>query len=184
MLIWPSVLSADDLVFIPQIASMTVAKDYLAHTITVTVTERKPLAIWCATPVESRANETCYWFDDQGVIFGKTFDTQGSLMFAVHDYSQSRLGLNNKILPDQFVSNFISIVDIVRTSGVNVSDIILKDIGLQEIDVTTYDGPNLYFSLRFPADEDLPVLQSLMAKPDFNKLQYVDFRIENRAYYK
>ena len=72
----------------------------------------------------------------------------------------------------------------IKASGLTVEEIALHDIGLEEVDVSTYNGPVIYFSLRFNAMEDLPVLQQLLAKPNFNSLQYIDFRTENRAYYK
>lgn len=189
MLAWPAALTHDDLRFFPQLADVSIAKDYLAHTITATVALRTPFAIWCIMPKTGPGgnpanDERCYWFDKNGIVFGRTFDTQGSLMVAVHDYSQDTLGLNQKILPDEFTPNLISIVNVVRESGVDVKEIALKDLDLQEIDISTYDGPSLYFSLRFPADNDGPVLASLIGKPNFGKLQYVDFRVENRAYYK
>lgn len=181
MFVWPSGLSARDLAFAPELAAVSVRKDYWSHTVTADVTERKPFAIWCAMP---SGDQKCYWFDDTGIIFKKAFDTQGSLVLAIHDYSQSDLGLGKPVLPDLFVGNLISIVNVLKAGGIDAKEVALKDIGLQEIDVTTYDGPDLYFSLRFPADNDLAVLQSLMAKPTFKDLQYVDFRVENRAYYK
>jgi hypothetical protein len=189
MLIWPSSLTAADLIFNPRLQAVTLSKDYFSHTITVHVTERTPLGTWCFMPQgaasgATAASENCYWFDDTGFMFARTLDTQGNLIFVVHDYSQTGRGLAQEILPDEFVPNFISIIDALKASGIGVSDIVLKDISLEEIDVTTQNGPALYFSLRFSADEDLPVLEDLMTKSDFSKLQYVDFRVENRAYYK
>jgi hypothetical protein len=198
MLIYPGTLTTSDLAFIPQLASVTIAKDYWSHTVTADVTERKPVGIWCfmAGPppamtgmnasgtVNILTGENCYWFDGKGVLFARTFDTEGSLMFAVHDYSQSRLGLSAVMLPAEFVPNLISILTVLKGSSVNVNEVALNNIELQEIDVTTYNGPALYFSLRFAANDDLAVLQNLMAKPGFTKLQYVDFRVENRAFYK
>lgn len=216
ILIWPRTLTTSDLAFIPQLASLTITKDYLARTVVANVAERTPFGIWCfvvsgaggdsaggggtgnaaaTSPAATTAgaatssgatmaNEDCYWFDSQGVLFGKTFDTQGSLMFSVHDYSQDDRGLGGTILSPEFVPNLISIVNVLRASGVQVNEIALNNISLEEIDVATYNGPALYFSLRFPADEDLAVLQNLMAKPSFSKLQYVDFTVANRAYYK
>jgi cell division septal protein FtsQ len=181
MLIWPGSLPTSDLALIPQLADLSISKDYFSHTITANVTERTPAGIWCLEPT---GNEQCYWFDDEGTVFEKAFDTEGSLMVAVHDYSKSSLGLGDKILPAEFVSNLISILNVIKSSGLNPQEVALNDIGLEEIDVTTYNGPEVYFSLRFPADEDLAVLQNLMAKPNFGKLQYVDFRVDNRAYYK
>jgi hypothetical protein len=181
ILIWPKELNAADLALIPRLSAVIIDKSYGAHTITANVVERTPLAIWCAV---AERGQTCYWFDDRGVIFAKAFDTQGSLMFAIHDYSGTPLGLNKKVLPERFAANLVSVVKAVQESGVDVKEIALKNIELQEIDIATYDGPSLYFSLRFPAANDLPVLQNLMAKSGFGKLQYVDFRVENRAYYK
>jgi len=189
MLIWPGALPADDLTVLPALANITISKDYFSHTITATVTERQASGIWCFVPKTNSAgnpsaNEPCYWFDSGGFLFEKAFDTQGSSLFAIQDYSQTDPGLGKNILPDEFIPNLVSIVNVVASSGISVDTAALNDIGLEEIDITTYNGPELYFSLRFPADEDLPVLQSLMAKSDFGKLEYIDFRVENRAYYK
>lgn len=189
MLVWPSALSASDIASVPQVANIALEKNYGNHTLTAVVTERQPFAIWCEMPPmdvngNPSGNESCFWFDDTGTLFANAFDTAGNEIFAVHDYSQSGLGINEKMLPDIFIANMISILDVLKTSGLTVKEIALNDLALQEIDVTTYNGPTIYFSLRFGAMEDLPVLQEFMAKPNFGALQYVDFRTENRAYYR
>ena len=189
MFAWPRALSTSDVELIPQLASVLFAKSYTGHTLTATVVEREPLAIWCLMPATDAAgdpsgDENCFWFDKDGVMFEKAFDTEGSELYAVHDYSQSNLGLGDNILPDLFLGNMLSILQVVKESGLTVKEIALQDVHLEEIDVSTYNGPSLYFSLRFPADEDLGVLANLMAKSNFSSLQYVDLRTENRAYYK
>ena len=189
MLAWPKAIDPSDISLVPQLAGVSIQKNYGNHTLMATVTERAPLAIWCLMPGTNAAgdplgDESCFWFDDTGTLFQKAFDTEGSELSAVHDYSQSGLGIGGKILPDLFVNNMLSILTAVRASGLTVNEIALKDIGLEEVDVSTYNGPALYFSLRFSAAEDLPVLQKLMQQSNFNSLQYVDFRTENRAYYK
>jgi cell division septal protein FtsQ len=189
MLAWPDALASSDLAVDPRIADVTLSKNYWSHTITVTVTERKPFAIWCDMPkADANGNpagdEACFWFDTSGVMFETAFDTQGSALFAIHDYSESNAALGGKILPDIFILNLISILNVLKQSGLTIKEVALQDIGLQEIDISTYNGPDVYFSLRFPANEDLPVLQNLITQPGFSSLQYVDFRVENRAYYK
>ena len=94
------------------------------------------------------------------------------------------MAIGGNILPDIFVPDMLSIFDTLKISGITVKEIALNDLSLQEIDISTYDGPALYFSLRFSAEEDLQALQQLMGKPGFSSLQYVDFRTENRMYYK
>jgi len=129
-------------------------------------------------------NASCYWFDNTGTIFEKAGETQGDLVFTVYDKAQTSRGLNQKVLSDEFLSNFISVMNVLRTSGLSVKAIDLNDLSLEEVDVQTANGPTIYFSLQFPADEYSPVIQKLMAQSDFDKLQYVDCRTENRLFYK
>lgn len=189
ILLWPSTLATSDLAFLPQVKSITISKNYFFRTLTAQVTERTPIAVWCFMPQTGAngnpvGNEQCYWFDANGTMFERAFDTQGGLLLSVHDYAQTGLGLGGKILPAEFIPNMMSILNDIKVSGLNPKEIALKDLSLEQVNVTTQNGPNVYFSLRFSAAEDLPVLQNLMAKPDFNKLQYINFTVENRAYYK
>jgi hypothetical protein len=100
------------------------------------------------------------------------------------DSAQSPRGLNQKVLSDEFLPNFISIMNVLRESGLAVRSIELNDLSLQEVDVLTANGPEIYFSLQFPADEYLPIIQKLMLQSTFNTLQYVDCRTQNRLFYK
>ena len=141
----------------------------------------------------SSVSDSCWWFDGDGVIFKKAISVEGNLIVSLNDYSQKNIGLSSKILPDEFVQNIFSIFRVVSASGLNIKEMRLNDLDLQEIEVDTYGGlsadspkagPKIYFSLRFPADDALDVLRSLGEKSVFNGSQYVDFRVENRAYYK
>ena len=189
MLVWPKSLAMSDIALVPQLADVTLEKNYTDHTLTATVSERVPFAIWCEMPAADAngnpsGDESCFWFDKTGRLFERAFDTEGSEIFAVHDYSRRGLAIGGNVLPDIFMPDMLSIMDAARASGVIVKEIALNDLSLQEVDVSIYNGPSIYFSLRFSAEEELPVLQQLMAKPNFSSLQYIDFRTENRAYYK
>jgi hypothetical protein len=188
MLLWPDVIPEQDLAMIPQLATATVSKDYFSHTVTITVTERSPFGIWCFAAATSSAaanfSAPCYWFDDTGTIFQKAGETQGDLVSVVYDSAQSPRGLDQKVLPDEFLENFISIMDVLKGSGLAVRAIELEDLSLEEVDVLTANGPTVYFSLQFPADEYLGVIQKLMLQPNFDKLQYIDCTTQNRLFYK
>ena len=220
MLAWPTTVDLGDLALDPRLESATLAKSYLSHVVTLAVTERQPVAVWCfmpsfavaasegesavppsnasgsaetstasagAAPDPSVAvieSESCYWFDGTGVIFEKAFDAEGNLLLAVHDYSQKDPGTGQAILPARFVPDLISILSVLQASGLRLKEVQLNNIGLEEIDATTYNGPTIYFSLRFPAGDTLSVLRSLILKPNFATLQYVDFRTQDRAYYQ
>lgn len=200
MLLWPDSIASGDLAMIPQLASATISKDYFSHTITITATERSPIGVWCfsappgaATTAEGsdvasttafNADAPCYWFDDTGTIFQKADDTQGSLVSVVYDTAQSPRGLNEKVLSDEFLPNLLSVMNVLQESGLQVRAIELNDLALAEVDVLTVNGPTIYFSLQFPSDEYLPVIQKLMLQPNFDDLQYIDCRTENRLFYK
>jgi hypothetical protein len=200
MLLWPDVVSQKELQMLPQLASAEVSKDYFSHTITITVIERSPFGIWCfsAPPgggaqegmtsatadIGSNSGAPCYWFDDTGTMFEKASETQGDLVFVVYDSAQSPRGLNQAVLPGQFLSDGISVMKVLKASGLGVRSIELNDLSLEEMDVQTTNGPTIYFSLQFPADEYLPIIQKLMLLPTFNTLQYIDCRTENRLFYK
>ena len=203
MLLWPANIPPSELQLVPQLATANISKDFFSHTITITVTERAPFGIWCfsaspggaiaptgmassssAAAFITDANTRCYWFDNTGTIFEKAGETQGDLVFTVYDKAQIPHGLNQKVLPGEFLPNFISIINVLRASRLSVQNIELNDLSLEEVDVQTANGPTIYFSLQFPADEYLPVIQKLMLQPNFGRLQYVDCRTENRLFYK
>jgi hypothetical protein len=126
----------------------------------------------------------CYWFDNAGTIFQKAVGAQGELIYVVDDSAQRPTGLNEKILPQEFLLNFLSVVNVLRQAHLSVKAIDLTDLGLQQVNVLTANGPTIYFSLNFPADEYLPVIQKLMLQPNFGRLQYIDCTTQNRMYYK
>ena len=183
MLIWPEALSEADLVFMPVLKSVTLEKSYGSRTIVVRVEERKPYGIWC-TDENNGDSIRCLWFDKEGVLFERAMAAQGGIIMTVYDRSQKKLALRGSILPKVFIPNMFSIFTVLATSDIDRKEIVLDDLALEEVNVTTYNGPELYFSLRFPADNDLAAIKDLMAKPEFGKLKYLDFRVENRVYYR
>jgi len=233
ILAWPNSFSGSNLKFLPELKSFSVQKSYGQRKIKITVEEKKPFGVWClikpqtyadgtrtnadngqidtesfqresALNQRSSASDSCWWFDSSGVIFRKAISVEGNLIASLDDYSQKNIGLNSKILPDEFIPNIFSIFRAVSASGLSVKEMRLNDLALQEIEVDTYNGlpadlsaialataealakagPKIYFSLRFSADNVPEVIKSLKEKTTFGSLQYVDFRVENRVYYK
>lgn len=193
MLAWPTVRIEDNKGEPPALKSLTIRKNYARRSIEIAVKEREPYGIWCKMPGGENASSTdvegssdrCFWFDKEGILFKKSFVIEGgNLIPLLHDYSGRNLAVFSKILPDTSMPNLISIFDVLRASDLTAEEFRLEEIGLEETAVTTKNGPTLYFSLRFPADSTLAVLESIMKKSDFKSLRSIDFRVENRVYYK
>lgn len=197
MLAWPASLGADDLKLIPLVRSVSITKNYKNRTLTALVEEREPYGIWCFHQAQTNADSTqtgadnaqtksasCWWFDAEGVVFKRAFAAEGNLLKVVNDYSQPPRGLGEKILPEEFVPNLISILQMLQKSSLSVREVRLEDVNKAEVVVRTHTGPKLYLSLRFPADDALSVIKSLSEKAGFKDLEYIDFRVRDRAYYK
>lgn len=184
ILVWPETLPPQKLAYLPALKNLEIHKDFRERTLRLALEERSPFGIWCL--VEREVPE-CFWFDEEGVILARAPLAEGNLIPVVNDYSQSKLTLGGKILPQEQISNLFSVLRVLAAAKMEAREIRLEDIALSELKVLTYGGPELYFGLRFPADNALAVLNSFRnatGTSGLEKLEYIDFRAENRAYYK
>ena len=60
----------------------------------------------------------------------------------------------------------------------------VRDLALQELEMRTAGGTRLFFSLRFPATDTAEVMQTLLRSTSSREIDYIDFRVERRAYYQ
>ena len=200
ILSWPGGVSPADVSTLPQLASLTIVRNYAARRVTVSVAERTHFGIWCFTrPLAPEPSDgerdrqepaTCFWFDQSGVIFEPAPLAEGSLLAVVTDRARDAVPLGEKVLPANFMPNFLSILTVLNRANLPIASIELNDLSLQEVKVTLALGPELDFSLHFPAVGALSVIQTLRQEPNnlskepWQELKLVDFRVENRAYYK
>ena len=178
-LIWPDNLK-DPGKFLPQIKSISIKKHYWGKKIEARVVERLPYGTWC---MGGEAPD-CFWFDEDGYIFKRGIPSEGNIIKSVNDLSGRKLGLGNTVLENNFFLNLKSAFEVLEKSGIGVRTIELKDLPLEEVVAKTSEGPLVYFSLRFSSANSLDLLKTLKEGKSFSKLQYVDLRIQNRAYYK
>lgn len=186
LIAWPEEVSAEDLKLFPGVKSVSIEKKYSEGKITVRVVERETYGIWCFMNYDF---PRCVWFDLEGVALERAPFAEGSLITQVSDFAQDSPRLNARVIPAKFIPPLFSIFRVLEESGLRVLAIHLKNLDLQELSVITAEGPRLLFSLRFPAENTLGVLRSLRAETSpgakpFRELEYVDFRVEHRAYYK
>jgi cell division septal protein FtsQ len=182
ILAWPSgTLSGAELEELPAAASVNIEKNYFRRTITVEVAERERLGLWCFVWEEA---ENCYWFDREGVLFLPGYPAEGSLTLIVKDTSREPLALGGTVLSERFLSNLLSVFDALRAADLGVREVRLENLELQEVSALTYDGPRLLFSLRFPAAGVQEALTAIRRSMPLESLEYVDFRVENKVYYR
>ncbi len=179
ILVWPDRLSADDLKLLPEAHEVIIEKDLRARKITVRVRLRERRGIICFRK-EEPAN--CVWFDEDGVVFGHAPRTEGSLILVLNDYA--RTGAAGAVLEERLLQNLFLVFETLKSLPVNPKEIRLEDLALEEVRVPTHDGPALLMSLRFPPSNVPDAFAALSGKTDISALEYMDFRVENRVYYK
>src|SRR5258708_5098708 len=144
LLVWPKSIATSNLALLPAIETIGITKDYNSKKVDVVVTEREPYATWCRMELsdasDTSAAADCFWFDTSGVIFKRALSSEGSLILAVRDYSGEKvLGLGLKVLPDEQIPNLISVLNVIKKSGVNIEEIRLNDAVLGELEVDTFN---------------------------------------------
>ncbi len=176
----------------PRIAEITIEKDYFKRQIKINIKERKRFGIWCPSSLEqcnvdALANATCskgegcFWFDKNGVIFSEAPIVEGNLIYKIDDFSGRSLKLGEPVLAEKFFLNLLKIFDILEKSDLGIKSLKLERFELQEI--ATESSPKIYFSLRIDPNFGLSTIESLK-KTGLNRIEYIDLRVENRAYYK
>ncbi len=174
ILIWNS-KNLDQFKKSPEIANLTIEKDYFSRHIKIIVSEREKFGVWC------EADNKCYWFDKNGVLFSEAPPAEGNLINKVDDYSGRPLKIGDSILEEKLLLNLIKIFDVLEKSDLGIKSLKLERLELQEI--STESSPKIYFSLRIDPGFALSVIKSLKSG-SLDKIEYIDLRVENRAYYK
>ncbi|MCR4328669.1 MAG: hypothetical protein NUV53_04125 [Patescibacteria group bacterium] len=196
-----------NLAFLPEVLRVQVSKNYFARTVYIDVTERVREGIWCRMAFTDDDNEAlsdidetptrilsqafsrgCWWFDKGGVLFARAPGGEGGLLRTLKDYSDRSLGVGDSILPSPLMENIFSVFVALEKNGIIAREVRLDDLTSEDIQVVTAQGPLLYFSLRFSTENITSVLRDaflgLGKFPPVSKLHYLDFRVENRVYYK
>jgi hypothetical protein len=208
LLFWPSKISQ-----IPPslfwLSDLSLKTNWDQKEISVEVKERQPWLLWClstqtsspapaintgSSTVSQTASTTlnnCYWADEGGVVFSLAPEAEGYLIPRVFEKNgRQALNLGQLFIGNsQLAKNTLEIIGKMENSPLIVRRFLIEKIDLQELTAETNSlpaqaGPKLYFSLRFvPRDLD-KIIVNLNDHLNFKKLEYIDFRVENRIYYK
>lgn len=164
----------------PLIKSWSAKKDFIHRILFIDAQEREPFAVWCLARDNSAT--TCFWIDNEGVIFAAAPATEGSLVRSIEDLTGRDLKPGDFILPETFRKNLFNIFAVLDSADIVPLKFELKSLENEEITAHIKNGPDIYFSLRFNPSFTADPLKSLVSK--FAVLSYIDLRSENRIFYK
>jgi len=169
----------------PEIEKAKVNKK-LPQTLTLEITERKPLGVYCGG-----ANDTkeCYLIDNNGVIFEPLDIIPEDLFIVRQTLRDENLYTGESIVQQDVISGIANIQKNLKDNfQINLKEAFITSP--IRLDVKTADGWQIYFNLDYDSDINSQIIElNLLLNGDVNsevrkKLQYIDLRFKDRAYYK
>ncbi|MGC9046624.1 MAG: hypothetical protein ACP5IC_00685 [Minisyncoccia bacterium] len=179
ILFWLSLPSINVLDINSYIKSITISANLFSKNVDIVLNSRKPLGVYCFM------NNSCYVFDDEGVLYTLAPTVYGSLIIKINDSNSRYVILGSDVLQNkQWFNNMITIINILRNNNFNVDNIVIKNLDLREWSATLNKHINVDFGFESNVENFDQILTGLKSRIDFSKINYIDFRIENKVFYK
>jgi len=165
---------------IPEILELKINKNLLKRKLEINIKERETVGIICSIG-------TCFYFDENGIIFDDAPNTSGSLIVVIQDNSGRNYEIGNKISEKTFIDTVLEINEnLFSEIGLRVSSFNIDSYPIEELKAVTTEGWYALFNLKKDTENQLLALKVALNEKikDRTGLQYIDLRIENRIYYK
>lgn len=168
----------------PAIDSVDVGRKIWGAKIVVAIVEREPVAIVCG----KKEQDACMYLDSEGVVFAVAPRIVGASVLRIEEESLSAI---TGFPIQKYVSeamDFIARVkrDVREKVGITIETFVfLNEYG--DVEAHTQEGFTIWFSMKQDAELQAQILKNLLAaeiKDQAPNLEYIDLRVENRAYYK
>jgi hypothetical protein len=161
-------------------------------TLSIEITERKPIALWCdSSSLNASTSEKCYFLDDNGTIFVEAPYFSGNAYFRYYGLigtSSPIVGAEYLASTTQFrsLSKFVSDVEYMSTTP-----IYLLSKENEEFTLILSTGAKIYFDMKEPLPKISSNLETLLHSGTFStssdpttSIDYIDLRFGNKLYYK
>lgn len=175
----------------PRIDALEVRKDY-PNKITVNIKEREIASILCQNQEGDDAPNNysfshCFFVDKNGIAFDVAADTQGFLILKILDKRGGVIELNKKVLNPEFIEFVRRIKEGSRNAINNNIKLLVLDHPAQRELTALVEDWRIIFSVSSDPKNQLMVLKQVLEKEVKDRranLDYIDLRIDGRAYYK
>lgn len=168
----------------PSIDSIDVSRKIWGARVVVAIVERKPVGIVCG----KKEQDACMYFDTGGVVFAVAPRIVGASVLRIEEES---LGDITGFPVQKYSADAVGFVTLTKKhvsekAGITVETFVfLNEYG--DVEARTQEGFLILFSMKQDAELQAQILKNLLAaeiKDQAPNLEYIDLRVENRAYYK
>ncbi len=167
----------------PEIETSTITRaDH--HSLHIEIVERRPSFIYCIA-----ASQVCYNTDIEGLVYDETVPSSGSIFIRITDQRPNiSIEKGKTIDKKEFLPMFQALRDILQKQNIGVSQYIIPDIRLDELEIQTTAGWKILLNTQTDLQKQIiyfiSYFQKAMTSDQKNNLQYVDLRLPERIYFK
>ena len=163
----------------PPIETVLVERDFLDKKLNLTLNERKGWAVWCA--------KSCFYLDNQGVLFQPAPQFFGSLILKIADERPREFSQGEQILDGNFFFSFKKFIEDAEKTG-NTSIKSIKITADHSFWLETASGWKILVDTGTDfarANENLKLFaDSTALKEKLGELDYIDLRFPDKGFYK
>ena len=181
----PSDFLRDELkVKFPKIKTVLVEKNIFKREVLFVIAEREATGITC----KNDDGNPCFYFDSEGVIFNSSPVILGAQVLKIIDDAIN----TDMILPNhKYLESQIWLIGFLKNKALAQNNITLRYFSFLnnhgDISAETTQGFKIFFNSQIVPAEQIKVLGGILdkeIKDQTSNLDYIDLRVENRAYYK
>jgi cell division septal protein FtsQ len=163
--------------FLPYAASIKLTSNISEKKVTAEITPRVMSGVWCA-------NEKCFVFDDNGVVFSEAPDVSGSLILKIRDENNTPVSLGRAVLSGEEFNSIKKAIQSIQKNKIPISEVLIQNMELKEWATVAPNGFSIKFSFNSIPDDLDSVFKGIFERTNIDKLTYIDLRVPNRVYFK
>lgn len=164
----------------PRIEEVSIKKRLLRREIAAMIRERQPAGVACA-------DERCAYFDARGIVFDQAPVIASASLLRIEDSSIDSAHFPQEKYPSELVEFVIAAKKEMqeKAHATIVSFSFMNGYG--DVEARTQEGYTIFLNTGQGAKEQAQIFKNIIAseiKDRISQLEYIDLRVENRAYYK
>jgi cell division septal protein FtsQ len=157
----------------------------LPNSLILSITERKPVGVYCPSADLEQTN--CFLIDQNGIIFEDSPRFVSNLIMISQNMQSENILMGEEIINKNIIDAIIKIEKNIKDNfQINLTEAFLSNP--LRLDIKTSENWKIYFNLDFDINSQLTKLNLLLREQIFQeereKIEYIDLRFKDRAYYK
>ncbi len=161
--------------------------------LTITVKEKTAKYVWCGFERKDFLEDTsttCYLLDDSGKIFDTTGQISGGMYLKMFGLIDTADVVGKTYMDNTEREKILSLVDLLEDQSLHVVRLYVRDnsFGLSqknfEYELMLGNGIRLILNSATDPEKAILALKTLAGKNSLLGADYIDFRFENKVYYK